>query len=130
MLGTSSVEFADKYDTNNGEESNHDDTEILEEGTEINSSISDSIETKKCSASIDDLSSPVPFQNKDEYILTTNDFPTENINDSIATASEEWRKAKRLIMVAGLFQRRLHKGERSLSDPEIEIPNEFALCRQ
>ena len=40
-------------------------------------------------------------------------------------SSGEWMKAMRLIKVANNFQRRLKKGARSFSDPNIQIPNEF-----
>ena len=40
-------------------------------------------------------------------------------------SSGEWMKAMRLIKVANNFQKRLKKGARSFSDPNIQIPNEF-----
>ena len=40
-------------------------------------------------------------------------------------SSGEWMKAMRLIKVANNFQKRLKKGTRSFSDPNIQIPNDF-----
>ena len=43
----------------------------------------------------------------------------------VVHSSGEWMKAMRLIKVANNFQKRLKKGARSFSDPNIQIPNEF-----
>ena len=73
-----------------------------------------------------DLPSSVPLRQVEKHIST--DDPGEFIKvpqPTVGHASDEWMKAKRLIKVAGMFQKRLNKGVRSLSDPQIEIPIEF-----
>ena len=59
--------------------------------------------------------------NHDEYITSVATTKFDEDDTSLLTAAEEWRKAKRLINTAILFRRRLDKGGRSLSDPEIQV---------
>ena len=47
----------------------------------------------------------------------------EQILRATSQATEEWRKARRLINTVAEFRRRLQRGKRSLSDPEIELCN-------
>ena len=74
------------------------------------------------------LPSSVP-ENENNHQTLPSDSKSRNLSmpSAMVTASDEWMKAKRLIKVASLFQRRLNKGDRSLSDPQIEIPNEFSI---
>ena len=114
-----------------GEPFDSEESEILEESVELGSnfrySLTDGDSSKKYESG---LPSSVPESENTKQTLKS-DPQTQQRNlimpSAIGTASDEWMKARRLIKVASLFQRRLHKGQRSLSDPEIEIPNEFAL---
>ena len=75
-----------------------------------------------------DLTSSIPVGQLEKHLIvdeSSNDHDVSNICPRVGAASDEWMKAKRLIKVAGLFQKRLNKRVRSLSDPQIEIPNEF-----
>ena len=72
-----------------------------------------------------DLTSSIPLRELDKHLSTENPTKITDIPSTVVSSSDEWRKAKRLIKVASLFQKRLNKGARSLSDPQIEIPNEF-----
>ena len=77
-----------------------------------------------------DLTSSIPLRELDKHLSTENPTKITDIPSTVISSSDEWRKAKRLIKVASLFQKRLNKGGRSLSDPQIEIPNEFVSEEQ
>ena len=77
-----------------------------------------------------DLTSSIPLRQLDKQLSTENPTKITDIPPTVVSSSDEWRKAKRLIKVASLFQKRLKKGVRSLSDPQIEIPNEFVSEEQ
>ena len=109
----------------------YEESEFLEESIGMGSagcdSIIDGVTSKKYEQN---LPSSVPEnQNNQETLSNGPQSYQRNLSmpSAMGTASDEWMKAKRLIKVASLFQRRLNKGDRSLSDPEIEIPNEFAI---
>ena len=98
----------------------NEDTETMEENTEINDNINDSIE-KLRKSSLYSSSTVSSYEYDDE---TIKDIQDDNMISSLhSTSSGEWQKARRLMKIAILFQNRLSKGSRSLSDPEIEIPS-------
>ena len=111
------------------ENDNSDSPDMLEEGLAPNPSNIVPIDGKNFKCTAESLSGPL-LQNKNKKLLSPDaQLQPANVNNTTTTtttAADEWMKAKRLIKVASLFQRRLNKGDRSLSDPEIEIPNEFA----
>ena len=107
----------------------YDESEFLEEGIEMGSVGCDSkIHGDSSEKYEQNLPSSVPEKENNQQTLPS-DTLARNLSMpfATATASDEWMKAKRLIKVASLFQKRLNKGDRSLSDPQIEIPNEFAI---
>ena len=72
-----------------------------------------------------DLPSSIPLRQVEHHTSANDPDEFIKVPSTVVNASDEWMKAKRLIKVAGLFQKRLNKGVRSLSDPQIEIPVEF-----
>ena len=106
-------------------------SEFLEESIEMGSAACDSIKDGDTSKKYEhNLPSSVPENENDHQTLLSDPKSSpKNLSmpSAMGTAADEWMKAKRLIKVASLFQRRLNKGDRSLSDPQIEIPNEFAI---
>ena len=77
-----------------------------------------------------DLTSSIPIRRLEKHLSDERPSEEADIPPTVVTTSDEWRKAKRLIKVASLFQKRLNKGVRSLSDPQIEIPNDFVSEEQ
>ena len=109
------------------ENDNSDSPDMLEEGLAPNPSNIVPIDGKNFKCPAENLSGPLPQNNNKKLLSPDAQLQPANANSTTTTtAADEWMKAKRLIKVASLFQSRLNKGDRSLSDPEIEIPNEFA----
>ena len=104
-------------------------SEILEEVVERNPTGRGSIDFLQGDGVYEgDLPSSVPPSSDIEHGSSRERLQALSISQVVApigSASDEWMKARRLIKVASLFQARLKKGDRSLSDPQIEIPNEF-----
>ena len=115
----------------NEEEKAKDDEKKEEENcTDMYPNINECLENLQTTSLIGTEQSSIILRDSLEEITPGRNSKYGTEESSLLTATEEWRKAKTLINTAISFHRRLDQTggrRRSLSDPEIESPNQFSF---